>query len=104
MLGDRLRKAREAMNYTQEELASVIGSGSKEIWRYENGKSRPTSDTIAKIAQELNISSDYLLGISDDPKPGLAISELSVKEKLIVIALRSGDKYGAIELIVNADK
>jgi DNA-binding XRE family transcriptional regulator len=43
MLGERIRKIREKHQLTQRELGALCGLGDKQIWRYENGLSEPTS-------------------------------------------------------------
>ena len=35
----------------------------------ENGKKTTTAEKIALICEHYNISSDYLLGLTDDPEP-----------------------------------
>jgi transcriptional regulator with XRE-family HTH domain len=104
MRGDRLRDLREKQGKTQDELAEQLGIASLQIYRYENGKTRPDGDTVARIAVALNTSTDYLLGLTDDPIPmGVFQSKLSVKERAIIIALRQGLNYEAIKAIVTED-
>ena len=101
MRGDRLAQIREKRGFTQTELADLLGLGTQQIWRYENGKTAPDGDTVARIATFLNVSSDYLLGIADDPVGGTG---LSVSEQKILAALRRGDKFGAIKVIATASE
>ena len=101
MRGDRLRLARELRGYTQLQLTEMLKLGEKEIWRYENGKSKPIGETVAKIAEILEVSTDYLLGLSDYMTPDIAPSELSLPERHIIAALRRGDKIEAVKAIVN---
>ena len=37
--------------------------------RYEIGKFVPRADDIAKLATAYNVTADYLLGLSDEPRP-----------------------------------
>lgn len=90
MRGDRLRKIREDHNYTQEQLAELLDIGQTQIWRYENGKSAPNSDILLKIASFFNVSTDYLLGLSDEPK-GYFEVELTPDEQKVLAAYRRGD-------------
>jgi transcriptional regulator with XRE-family HTH domain len=39
--GDRLRAARMARGWSQQELAYRIDAGVRSVWRWENGQSRP---------------------------------------------------------------
>lgn len=101
MRTDRLKSLRQAKQYTQIELAEMLDLGSKEIWRYENGESVPNADTLAKIAQFLGVTMDYLMGLSDDPKPLYKSDYLTEREQSLVAAVRSGDKVRAIKAIVD---
>lgn len=103
MKGERLKQIRIVRGYTQEELSSLLNIGNAQIWRYENEVTEPSSTVTAAIARALDVSADYLLGLSDDPQPNMGFSDLSVREKMIVIALRAGEKYEAVELIVKGE-
>lgn len=99
MRTERLRTTREARGYTQEELGDLIGEAKLQIWRWENGKNAPNANALAKLATALNVSSDYLLGLTDSPVAGIV--GLSEKEKAVISALRIGDIQEAIRLIVS---
>ncbi len=43
---------------------------SNHISKYENGYTNPPLDTLAKLAEMLNTTTDYLLGLSNVPHPG----------------------------------
>ncbi len=55
--------------YSQEKLSEIVGIGSRQIWRYENGENVPDADVLAAIATTLGVSADYLLGLTDEPAP-----------------------------------
>lgn len=100
MRGDRLRDLRLKGGHTQESFAELLGVGNRQIWRYENGETEPDGATITKIAKALSVSSDYLLGLTD--YPGVHIDgELTPTERAVIAAMRHGDKYGAIKVIVD---
>lgn len=101
MHGDRMRKIREELNLTQEELAEKIGVAVLQINRYEKGKTQPSGEIVKEIALALHVSSDYLLGISSEPTPSEMTSSLSTKERAILAAVRQGDNVGAIKVILN---
>jgi len=61
----------------------------------------PLSDAIARIAQALNTSTDYLLGLIDDPTPYTVNIDLSPTEEAIIAAWRRGDRLEAIKVIAN---
>ncbi|PAB61342.1 helix-turn-helix domain-containing protein [Anaeromicrobium sediminis] len=67
MFGRRLKLLRESKELYQKDLAKIIGVSSGAIGMYENDKRTPDFETLKKIANYFNVSTDYLLGIVDDP-------------------------------------
>lgn len=65
MLKDRLRKARKARKLTQEELAKKLKTTKSTISNYENGHSSPPNEMLIDLSKILNVSTDYLLGLTD---------------------------------------
>ena len=69
-VGERVRKARIRLDLTQRELGARIEWGEANVCRLESGGVKfPRGSTIVRIARALGVSSDYLLGLSDDPRP-----------------------------------
>ena len=66
MLGTRLREIRKKNKLTQTQLAEKVGTQKGTISNYENGHSTPPNEMLKRISKVLNISSDYLLGISEE--------------------------------------
>jgi transcriptional regulator with XRE-family HTH domain len=100
--GDRLKLLRESKGYTHQRLAELLDLSISQIWRYESGKTDPTGDILARIARVFNVSVDYLLGITDEATPpGLIETGLSQKERNVITALRQGDNYQAIKMIID---
>lgn len=61
----RLRKLIERDNITQNQLANIIGKTRQAVNNYTLGNTAPDADTIIKLANYFNVSSDYLLGLSN---------------------------------------
>lgn len=101
MRGDRIRELREKAGLSQEELAQKLAIGESQVWRYEHDESEPRANVVAKLAEFFNVSSDYLLGLSDHPGVYLG-SDFSAKELAIISAVRRGEKLKAIEIITAA--
>lgn len=81
---DRLRRAREKRRLTQRELARRCKFGETQIYRYENGRGDPSSDHLARIARELRVSTDYLVGLSDKETGQLSENALTTEEQSII--------------------
>lgn len=53
-LADQIKEAREAANFTQDELAKILGVSRQMIINYEKNKGVPTIETLARMAVELD--------------------------------------------------
>ncbi len=95
--GDRLRELRKAAGYIQEELGEKIKSGTRMINRYESGDVQPTGDVIRRMADVLDVSTDYLLGKSDLPNPDIREETLNSLERRLIDELRQGTILGALQ-------
>ena len=69
MIGERLKMLRHEKKINQADLAAVIGVQISAVSRYETGKDDPSDKIKAEIAKYFHISSDYLLGVIDEPVP-----------------------------------
>jgi len=64
--GKRLKEARKKLKLTQKELAEKIGVTRPAVTQWENDLYEPDNKTIALLAKILNVSTDYLHGISNN--------------------------------------
>ena len=65
-IGKRIRELRKEMDCTQSKLADVLGVTQDSISLWENGKRIPDTQYIITLAKFFDVTSDYLLGLSDD--------------------------------------
>lgn len=66
MFAERLRELRRIHDLTQLELAEKLGVAKSTIAGYEKGFRKPKMETLNQIADILNTSSDYLIGLTND--------------------------------------
>jgi len=64
--GERILRLREEKEMKQKELADLVGITEASLSRYENNKRVPSGEIISKIASALKVSTDYLLGLTDN--------------------------------------
>ncbi len=64
-LGERLRLLREERKMAQKEIASLLGITYSAIGKYESDSNKPSSNTIDRLADFFQVSTDYLLGRTD---------------------------------------
>ncbi len=71
MIGERIRKARIERGLMQIDLAVAMGDryGSSMISQLESGQRSLRLEGAALAARELGVSLDYLVGLTDDPRP-----------------------------------
>ena len=67
LINERIKILRKDSNLTQKQLATIIDVQPVSLQRFEYGTSRPSLDTLVKLADYFNVSLDYLVGRSDDP-------------------------------------
>ena len=67
--GKRLKEIRERMGISQRSFAKMLGLDPAQLFRYERGERVPTEPVIKQVAEKLKVSTDYLLGLTDDPSP-----------------------------------
>lgn len=65
----RLEDLRVDHDKTQVEIAEYLNMGRNVYWRYEKGIREIPTWAIIKLADFYNVSTDYLLGRTDDPTP-----------------------------------
>lgn len=60
-LGDKLSKLRKENNYTQEQLADVLGVSRQAISKWESNLTYPETDKLVRISRLFHCTTDYLL-------------------------------------------
>ncbi|GAA6393674.1 hypothetical protein I4100191B2_11560 [Clostridiales bacterium] len=60
--GDRIRRLLSDRNISQKDFAAEIGVAASTAGNYVNGMREPDYETLRRIAQYFQVSTDYLLG------------------------------------------
>jgi transcriptional regulator with XRE-family HTH domain len=71
-IGRHVRKAREAIELKQQELADEVEVTSQHISRIELDLASPSIQTLLKLSQKLGVSTDYLLTGHETAPPEVA--------------------------------
>ncbi len=111
LFADRLKAARLLRGWTQADLAARAGLPPTSIAHFEAGSRKPSFDNLRRLATALEVTTDYLLGRSDDPSvsqsddpPYRHASQLTGADRklaadfLEILAARSTD--GHIDLVL----
>lgn len=78
--GQRLKKEREARGLTQADLARELKVSVPTIAEYEADKKMPRHSKLILLAKTLNVSTDYLLGLTDIKEPAHMIKQPKVTD------------------------
>lgn len=82
-IGQRINSAL-ANNMKQKDLAKILGVTDNTISYYCSGTRTPKVDQLALIARAVNVTTDYLLGLTDDPNPTpSAVDELGLSPLVV---------------------
>ena len=64
----RLKYLREQQNLTQKQVAESVGMAQMAYQRYEYGTREPAYKNLIALADYFDVSLDYLVGRSNNPK------------------------------------
>lgn len=67
--GTKLLSLREEAKQNQTEVAKNLETTQRKISYWETGQTEPSLDDLRRICKYFQISADYLLGLTDDPRP-----------------------------------
>ena len=62
---DRLRALREDNDFTQQDVAKVLGTSQTMYARYERGANELPIRHLIALCQYYKVSADYILGLKD---------------------------------------
>ena len=65
----RLRDIREDRDISQKTLAAYLHIGQNTYSQYETGKRQIPIDILIRLAEYFDTSTDYILGLTDEPNP-----------------------------------
>ena len=69
VFGSRLKELRVKASEPQRTLAELLGVSVTQISDMEKGRRTTGIDNIVLLCRHHNISADYLLGLTDEPRP-----------------------------------
>ncbi len=65
---NRIRELRKSKGMNQDTLASFVGVSQQTISKIERDMNSMSIDILVQIAKHFNVTTDYLLGISDEKR------------------------------------
>lgn len=108
MRGERMKARREQLGLTQSELGERLNSDkpifAQAINRYEQERADPSDDMLRRISIALSVTTDWLLGLTDEPNAYIREDDLAPDEREAVDAYRTGNLARLMELALQAHK
>ena len=96
----RMVLLRKEKGMTQQEMANIFQKSRQAISSYETQEREPEYDFLCKMADYFDVSSDYLLGRTNDrnPKNDTVINDFNKNYDLLPITLKNlvSDTYSSI--------
>lgn len=62
---NNFKTARISSNISVNKVAAIIGVTEQAIYSFENGKCNPSIDVLIKLSQIYDVTTDYLLGLTE---------------------------------------
>ena len=66
--GQRLEQERKRSKLTLEKISEIIGLSYQAYRKIEKDLNMPSAETLIAIAKMYNLSTDYILGLTDDKR------------------------------------
>jgi transcriptional regulator with XRE-family HTH domain len=101
--GEHIVLHRKQLKMSQDELAKKVGTSAPIIGRYERDEIKPSIETAKKIADELGVTVDYLIGGSAN----MVMDKKLLKRFEDIEALPADDKdkvYYFIDMAITYNK
>ena len=80
LLGQRIKQARKEKHLTQEQLAEVCGLSASFLGHIERGTRKASLETLYALCRALNVSSDYLLGMTRETAIRALLDDMTKEE------------------------
>ena len=72
---NRIRDLREDRDLSQAEIATIIKTTQQQYSKIELGKADISGEKLKLLAAFYNVSTDYILGLTNDPTPSKRIKK-----------------------------
>lgn len=79
---NRLREIRKAKGMSGHRVAEMLGVTPGSYYRYERGEQALSEDILERLTKIFHVSTDYILGLSDDPGGHYRSDNVNIKEFL----------------------
>lgn len=101
-LPGKIKRLRKAKGLSQKEVAAMAGVHAAHFSRLETGKYQPSIEILRKIAQALDVTTDYLLNEEADDFSPIKVEDKTLAERIKLIDTLEVDEKNALLKIIDA--
>jgi len=101
-LGHRILSLRKQKNWSQSELAKMVGITYSQIGRYETKGAQPSAEVLKKIADALDTTTDYLMHGDKDEKARAALKDTELLQQFKEVEKMNNEDKKTIKNIIDA--
>ncbi len=96
---DRITMLQEERNLTNKDVELGAGLANASISQWKKGKGKPSLDNIIKVATYFEVTTDFLLCLSDNRGYNPVEKSLTEEEELLLKAYHSASATGRFRII-----
>lgn len=97
---DKIKRLRKNKGLGQKQLAEIVGINTTHLSRLETGRYQPSVEVLKKLADALQVTTDYLVSDTDDEAEEIKIQDQSFINKIKLLdSLDEKEKETVINVI-----
>lgn len=100
--GQRLQEAREAKGFTKDKFGKMVKIHYSQIGRYERNEASPSADVLKKMANALDVSTDYLMNGTTQDLAAENITDKTLINQFNRISELSEDNKTVVSKLIDA--
>lgn len=100
--GKRLSAARVAKNLTKQKLGELVAVHHSQIGRYEKGEANPAAEVLKKMANALDVTTDFLMNGSTSDLAAENIQDKTLINQFNRITELSSENKNVVSKLIDA--
>lgn len=100
----RLKQSINERGLTQRMLATKIGTTEQSVSRWASGNRTPNVDALYKMCKALDVSADYLLGLSDEKYNNISDVKAELLNKIRKLWEENDARQGKVGTVESAEE
>lgn len=101
-LGSRILELRKSKNWSQSELAKMVGVTYAQVGRYETKGAQPSAEVLKKIANALDTTTDFLMYGDKDEKAKASLSDAELLKQFKEVEKMKPEDKNTIKTLIDA--